>query len=147
MNGAFVFQIFNQLSEKTIEMDEDGNVTITGVFATGTDKNARTVIDKNGIQSYDADGQRDGLWCNEPNSVNQSFSDLTLYNKGKEIFQIYNEGFYEHLKSKGKSFLGTNGDNSYAYGKWKFEQGASGTFQTADGKTVTVSGGLITDIS
>lgn len=147
MDGAFVFQIFNQLSEKTIEMDEDGNVTITGVFATGTDKKARTVIDKNGIQSYDADGQRDGLWCNEPNSVNQSFSDLTLYNKGKEIFQIYNEGFYEHLKSKGKSFLGTNGDNSYAYGKWKFEQGASGTFQTADGKTVTVSGGLITGIS
>ena len=147
MDGAFVFQIFNQLSEKTIEMDDDGNVTITGVFATGTDKNARTVIDKNGIQSYDADGQRDRLWCNEPNSVNQSFSDLTLYNKGKEIFQIYNEGFYEHLKSKGKSFLGTNGDNSYAYGKWKFEQGASGTFQTADGKTVTVSGGLITDIS
>ena len=147
MDGAFVFQIFNQLSEKTIEMDDYGNVTITGVFATGTDKNARTVIDKNGIQSYDADGQRDGLWCNEPNSVNQSFSDLTLYNKGKEIFQIYNEGFYEHLKSKGKSFLGTNGDNSYAYGKWKFEQGASGTFQTADGKTVTVSGGLITDIS
>ena len=147
MDGAFVFQIFNQLSEKTIEMDDYGNVTITGVFATGTDKNARTVINKNGIQSYDADGQRDGLWCNEPNSVNQSFSDLTLYNKGKEIFQIYNEGFYEHLKSKGKSFLGTNGDNSYAYGKWKFEQGASGTFQTADGKTVTVSGGLITDIS
>lgn len=147
MDGAFVFQIFNQLSEKTIEMDEDGNVTITGIFATGTDTEARTVIDKNGIQSYDADGQRDGLWCNEPNSVNQSFSDLTLYNKGKEIFQIYNEGFYEHLKSKGKSFLGTNGDNSYAYGKWKFEQGASGTFQTADGKTVTVSGGLITDIS
>jgi len=147
MDGAFVFQIFNQLSEKTIEMDDDGNVTITGVFATGTDKKARTVIDKNGIQSYDADGQRDGLWCNEPNSVNQSFSDLTLYNKGKEIFQIYNEGFYEHLKSKGKSFLGTNGDNSYAYGKWKFEQGASGTFQTADGKTVTVSGGLITSIS
>lgn len=147
MDGAFVFQIFNQLSEKTIEMDDDGNVTITGVFATGTDKKARTVIDKNGIQSYDAAGQRDGLWCNEPNSVNQSFSDLTLYNKGKEIFQIYNEGFYEHLKSKGKSFLGTNGDNSYAYGKWKFEQGASGTFQTADGKTVTVSGGLITSIS
>lgn len=147
MDGAFVFQIFNQLSEKTIEMDDYGNVTITGVFATGTDTEARTVIDKNGIQSYDADGQRDGLWCNEPNSVNQSFSDLTLYNKGKEIFQIYNEGFYEHLKSKGKSFLGTNGDNSYAYGKWKFEQGASGTFQTADGKTVTVSGGLITDIS
>lgn len=38
MDGAFVFQIFNQLSEKTIEMDDDGNVTITGVFATGTDK-------------------------------------------------------------------------------------------------------------
>lgn len=147
MDGKFVFELFNQLEKKTIKMDEDGNVTITGIFATGTDTEARTVIDKNGIQSYDADGQRDGLWCNEPNSVNQSFSDLTLYNKGKEIFQIYNEGFYEHLKSKGKSFLGTNGDNSYAYGKWKFEQGASGTFQTADGKTVTVSGGLITDIS
>ena len=72
MDGAFVFQIFNQLSEKTIEMDDDGNVTITGVFATGTDKNARTVIDKNGIQSYDADGNRYGLWCNEPTNKDQS---------------------------------------------------------------------------
>lgn len=143
----YVFLVQNSDATQGIHMDENGNVIITGVFSTGTDGQARTVIDKNGIQSYDSDGQKDGLWCNEPNKVNQSFSDLTLYHNGQEIFQIYNEGFAKHLKIKGKTILGSSGDSTTCYKKWNFEQGASGAFQTADGKTVTVSGGLITDIS
>ena len=147
MDGAFVFQIFNQLSEKTIEMDEDGNVTITGVFATGTDKNARTVIDKNGIQSYDADGNKYGLWCNAPSSSGQGYADLILYYNGKEIFQVYNSISEAYIKLQGNNILYGGNGATRGVGQWKFEQGASGTFQTADGKTVTVSGGLITGIS
>ena len=147
MDGAFVFQIFNQLSEKTIEMDNDGNVTITGVFATGTDKNARTVIDKNGIQSYDADGNRYGLWCNEPTNKDQRYADFKLYYGGKEVFQVYNGISETSIRLQGSNILYGGNGATHGVGKWVFEQGASGTFQTADGKTVTVSGGLITGIS
>ena len=147
MDGAFVFQIFNQLSEKTIEMDDDGNVTITGVFATGTDKNARTVIDKNGIQSYDADGNKYGLWCNAPSSNDMRYNDFNLYYNNKCIFQIYNAISGILLRTYGLDILSSGNGTTVGKNKWKFEQGASGTFQTADGKTVTVSGGLITDIS
>lgn len=147
MDGAFVFQIFNQLSEKTIEMDEDGNVTITGIFATGTDTEARTVIDKNGIQSYDADGKRYGLWCNEPTNKDQRYADFKLYYGGKEVFQVYNGISETSIRLQGSNILYGGNGATHGVGKWVFEQGASGTFQTADGKTVTVSGGLITSIS
>ena len=147
MDGAFVFQIFNQLSEKTIEMDDDGNVTITGVFATGTDKKARTVIDKNGIQSYDAAGNRYGLWCNEPTNKDQRYADFKLYYGGKEVFQVYNGISETSIRLQGSNILYGGNGATHGVGKWVFEQGASGTFQTADGKTVTVSGGLITSIS
>lgn len=147
MDGAFVFQIFNQLSEKTIEMDEDGNVTITGVFATGTDKKARTVIDKNGIQSYDADGNKYGLWCNAPSSNGRRYADLILYYNGKVVFQVYNSISEAYIQLQGNTILYGGNGATHGVGQWKFEQGANGTFQTADGKTVTVSGGLITGIS
>lgn len=147
MDGAFVFQIFNQLSEKTIEMDDDGNVTITGVFATGTDTEARTVIDKNGIQSYDAAGNRYGLWCNEPTNKDQRYADFKLYYGGKEVFQVYNGISETSIRLQGSNILYGGNGATHGVGKWVFEQGASGTFQTADGKTVTVSGGLITSIS
>lgn len=147
MDGAFVFQIFNQLSEKTIEMDDDGNVTITGVFATGTDKKARTVIDKNGIQSYDADGNKYGLWCNAPSSNGRRYADLILYYNGKVVFQVYNSISEAYIQLQGNTILYGGNGATHGVGQWKFEQGANGTFQTADGKTVTVSGGLITGIS
>ena len=147
MDDAFVFQIFNQLSEKTIEMDDDGNVTITGVFATGTDKKARTVIDKNGIQIYDADGNKYGLWCNAPSSNDMRYTDFNLYYNNKCIFQIYNAISGILLRTYGLDILSSGNGTTVGKNKWKFEQGASGTFQTADGKTVTVSGGLITGIS
>lgn len=147
MDGKFVFELFNQLEKKTIKMDEDGNVTITGIFATGTDKEARTVIDKNGIQSYDADGNRYGLWCNEPTNKDQRYADFKLYYGGKEVFQVYNGISETSIRLQGSNILYGGNGATHGVGKWVFEQGASGTFQTADGKTVTVSGGLITRIS
>lgn len=147
MDGKFVFELFNQLKKKTIKMDEDGNVTITGIFATGTDTEARTVIDKNGIQSYDADGNRYGLWCNEPTNKDQRYADFKLYYGGKEVFQVYNGISETSIRLQGSNILYGGNGATHGVGKWVFEQGASGTFQTADGKTVTVSGGLITGIS
>lgn len=147
MDGKFVFELFNQLEKKTIKMDEDGNVTITGIFATGTDKEARTVIDKNGIQSYDAAGNKYGLWCNAPSSNDMRYTDFNLYYNNKCIFQIYNAISGILLRTYGLDILSSGNGTTVGKNKWKFEQGASGTFQTADGKTVTVSGGLITGIS
>ena len=147
MDGKFVFELFNQLEKKTIKMDEDGNVTITGIFATGTDTEARTVIDKNGIQSYGAGGNKYGLWCNAPSSNDMRYTDFNLYYNNKCIFQIYNAISGVLLRTYGLDILSSGNGTTVGKNKWKFEQGASGTFQTADGKTVTVSGGLITDIS
>lgn len=147
MDGKFVFDLFNQLKKKTIEMDEDGNVTITGIFATGTDAEARTVIDKNGIQSYDADGNKYGLWCNAPSSNGRRYADLILYYNGKVVFQVYNSISEAYIQLQGNTILYGGNGATHGVGQWKFEQGANGTFQTADGKTVTVSGGLITGIS
>lgn len=147
MDGKFVFELFNQLKKKTIEMDEDGNVTITGIFATGTDAEARTVIDKNGIQSYDADGNKYGLWCNAPSSNGQRYADLILYYNGEVVFQVYNSISEAYIQLQGNTILYGGNGATHGVGQWKFEQGANGTFQTADGKTVTVSGGLITGIS
>ena len=149
MDGVFVFEIFDKTGKKrTIYMNEDGDMTITGVFSTGTDGEARTVIDKNGIQSYDADGNRYGLWCNEPSSNEKRYADLKVYHQGQEIFQVYNDlAGSIGMKSYGTRFLTSRGDTTTAEGKWKFGQGANGSFETADGKIVTVSGGLITDIS
>lgn len=147
MDGKFVFELFNQLEKKTIKMDEDGNVTITGIFATGTDTEARTVIDKNGIQSYDADGNKYGLWCNAPSSNGRRYADLILYYNGKVVFQVYNSISEAYIQLQGNTILYGGNGATHGVGQWKFEQGANGTFQTADGKTVTVSGGLITGIS
>ncbi len=147
MDGKFVFELFNQLEKKTIKMDEDGNVTITGIFATGTDTEARTVIDKNGIQSYGAGGNKYGLWCNAPSSNDMRYTDFNLYYNNKCIFQIYNAISGVLLRTYGLDILSSGNGTTVGKNKWKFEQGASGTFQTADGKTVTVSGGLITGIS
>lgn len=145
---VFVFELFNKLKNKTLYVDaETGDVTMTGVFSTGTEEQARTVIDKNGIQSYDVDGNKAGLWSNDSNYKDQRFADLTLYYKNKILFQILNTIDGISIRDKDDFFLSRKNGISSGKGKWTFEQGASGTFQTADGKTVTVSGGLITDIS
>ncbi|MCI8980559.1 MAG: hypothetical protein HFE52_07840, partial [Clostridia bacterium] len=148
MNGVFVFEIFDKTGKKrTIYMNEDGDMTITGVFSTGTEDEARTVIDKNGIQSYDANGNRYGLWCNEPSSSNQRYTDFNLYYNGRSIFQIYNGIDETSVRLQGETIIQGGNGITKGTGKWKFEQGASGKFTTADGKRVTVSGGLITDIT
>lgn len=144
----YVFLVQNSEATQGIHMDENGNIIITGLFSTGTEGQARTVIDKNGIQSYDANGNKAGLWSNDADDNGKRFSDLTLYDNGHEIFMVYNDiAGSIGMKSYGTRFLTSRGNETTGRGNWGFEKGASGSFQTADGKTVTVSGGLITDIS
>ena len=45
-------------------MDDNGNLTICGVLMTGENGQTRTVIDGNGIQSYNSDNQLHGLVSN-----------------------------------------------------------------------------------
>lgn len=143
----YIFLVQNKEATQGIYMDEKGKFTITGIFATGREGEARTVIDKNGIQSYDAEGRKYGLWCNEKNSAGNQLTDLTLYNAGKLTFQIENAIDGVTMVDSTGIFLLTGHGGVTARRRWNFENGASGSFQTTDGKTVTVSGGLITDIS
>lgn len=144
----YIFTVQSRDAKQGIYMDSDGNIVMTGLFSTGTDGQARTIIDKNGIQSYDDDGKRSGLWCNEVNQVGNQLADLTLYYSGNEIFKIFNGiGGSITLMAYKTKFLTSRGSETTGEGVWEFENGASGSFQTADGKTITVSGGLITDIS
>ena len=71
----------------------------------------------------------------------------SFYYGGKEVFQVYNGISETSIRLQGSNILYGGNGATHGVGKWVFEQGASGTFQTADGKTVTVSGGLITSIS
>lgn len=141
--GKYVFELFDESGKKSLYMDDNGNLTICGVFKTGEDGEARTVIDGNGIQSYDENGKKAGLWCNYDRN---SLCDMSLFYNGSSIFEVYNEGFAVQMRRNGKAFISTTGNESTAYGNWKFYNGASGSYVTADGKTVTVTGGIITDI-
>ena len=117
-------------------MDDNGNLTICGIFKTGEDGEARTVIDGNGIQSYNDKNQLHGLVSNPDNK----HADFALYYNGSEYFKIYNPIGGATLFCNGNAILRMNGSGA------NFVHGANGSYVTADGKTVTVTGGIITDI-
>lgn len=82
----YVFELYNEQGKRTAYMDDNGNLTICGVFMTGENGEARTVIDGNGIQSYDNNNKLHGL------VVSKGLPDLSLYCNGQETFEIRNEG-------------------------------------------------------
>lgn len=132
----YVFELYDKDGEKNMYFDDSGNLTMRGVFKTGEDGEARTVIDGNGIQGYDNSDKKSGLW------ISPLADDLILYYNDQEVFKIYNElAGSVSLYAYGHKFM-TCG----SYGT-KITGGATGSFTTDDGKTVTVNGGLITDIS
>lgn len=132
----YVFELYNEQGKRTAYMDDNGNLTICGVFMTGEDGEARTVIDGNGIQSYNEKNQLHGLVSNPDGR----HSDLATYYNGEETFKIYNAIDYVSLYACGKSFLTANSKRA------RFSNGADGSFMSYDGKTITVVGGIITNI-
>lgn len=138
----YVFELYDKNGEKNMYFDDSGNLTMRGVFKTGKDGEARTVIDGNGIQGYDDSDKKSGLW------IDPSTTDLALYHEGTEYFTIYNElAGTAFLQMYGKNVLSLRSTGGTGHGTWKFNNGATGSFTTDDGKTVTVNGGLITGIS
>lgn len=85
--GKYVFELFDESGKKSLYMDDNGNLTICGIFKTGEDGEARTVIDGNGIQSYNDKNQLHGLVSNPDNK----HADFALYYNGVEIFKLYND--------------------------------------------------------
>lgn len=85
--GKYVFELFDESGKKSLYMDDNGNLTICGVFMTGENGQTRTVIDGNGIQSYNSDNQLHGLVSNPDGR----HSDLVTYYNGVEIFKLYND--------------------------------------------------------
>lgn len=82
----YVFELYNEQGKRTAYMDDNGNLTNCGVFMTGENGEARTVIDGNGIQSYNKNNKLHGL------VVSKGLPDLSLYCNGQETFEIRNEG-------------------------------------------------------
>lgn len=137
----YVFELYDESGKRSLYMDDNGNLTMTGIFKTGED-GARTVIDRNGIQSYNSDNQLHGLVSNPDGR----HSDLATYYNGVEIFKLYNAITGISIFVNGQSILNMSGSGAKALGNWHFENGASGSFATADGKTVTVRDGIVIDI-
>lgn len=88
-NGTrYVFELYDESGKRSLYMDDNGNLTICGVFMTGEDGEARTVIDGNGIKSYNEKNQLHGLVSN----LDKTWGDLNIFYNGKEIFRVCNEG-------------------------------------------------------
>ena len=107
--GRYVFELYNSDGARTAYLDDEGNLTIRGIFKTGEDNEARTVIDGNGIQSYDANGQADGLFANST-LYNGDVHTLTLYEHGNELFKVFRGALGVHMSLDGDAFLICNGD-------------------------------------
>ena len=70
-------------------MDDNGNLTICGTVADrARTQKRRTVIDGNGIKSYNEKNQLHGLVSN----LDKTWGDLNIFYNGKEIFRVCNEG-------------------------------------------------------
>lgn len=83
-NGTqYIFALYDETGKKSLYMDDNGNLTMTGVFKTGED-GARLVIDKNGINSYNNSGQLDGIVMNPVGF----WSNFNLYRHGRKCFTV-----------------------------------------------------------
>lgn len=136
-SGTYLFELYDKDGNKTMYFGDDGNLTMTGVFQTGS-SGARTVIDGNGIQSYNG-VKKHGLFV-DPGAASAVIS---LFQNGDEVFKI------NSVQAAGMHQVNIgNIETSVAgMGNWTFANGADGSFMTADGKKITVTGGLITEIS
>jgi hypothetical protein len=165
--------VYNTVADPAVEvfkLDTNGNVfmqdaTVQGIFKTGTTGQARIEIDANGLKSYNTSNKKHGLFINPG-----AFVDLKLYRLDSEFFTIYDgDGISVIFQFETNPKLAINSTGGYGYDTWNFNalqqggvtvatqtwvnglgfltgNGVNGSFTTADGKTVTVSNGLITNI-
>ena len=108
--GKYVFELYNADGKQTACIDDNGNLTICGIFKTGFDGEARTIIDGNGIQSYDKNGAADGFFANyTPDGFGVHM--IALYDNGNDIFRVYKGiGNQTFITLNGNIFLMSNGN-------------------------------------
>ena len=87
---------------------------VRGILSTGLTGEARTVIDGNGINSYNSANLKSGL------DVVPGYADLTLYHNGSEKFKIYNAVTEIVLKAFEETFLIARDGATYPTGIWNF---------------------------
>lgn len=125
----YLFEMRDADGNRTMYLDDDGNLTLTGVFKTG-ETGARIVIDGNGIQSYDDNGQKSGLFS-EPVGANTPL--LELYLDNEPLFTI--RGMNVDVPGIGTvlqcniigpnntTILGVLGTTINPQGRWNFQDG------------------------
>ena len=125
----YIFEIRDADGNRTMYLDDDGNLTLTGVFKTG-ETGARIVIDGNGIQSYDNNGRKSGLFS-EPVGISTPI--FELYLDDESLFKI--RGMNVDVPGTGKvlqcsiigpnntAILGVLGTTINPHGRWNFQTG------------------------
>lgn len=111
-NGdTYLFALYNEQGKRTAYMDDNGNLTICGIFKTGEDGEARTIIDGNGIQSYDENGAADGFFANvSVNNPDVGVHEIALYKHGEDLFRIFKGSMGVHVSMDGSIFFICNGN-------------------------------------
>lgn len=86
--GRYVFELYDTSGIKTAYLDDNGNLTIRGIFKTGEDGDNRIIIDGNGITSYNSSNKKEGL------AITTDFpgGSLIIYSNNNKAFEIRNEG-------------------------------------------------------
>ncbi len=107
----YVFELYNIDGKRTAYIDDNGNLTICGIFKTGETGKARTIIDGNGIQSYDSDGQADGLFANSARDMpaQGGIHQIALYDNGNALFKVFKGARGTHMSLGGNIFLTSDG--------------------------------------
>ena len=124
ISAAKPFTVYNSSSKKTAELQSSGNLSITGELATGFEGDARTVINGNGIQSYNSSGAADGIFANS--TLNNEFGgihQIALYNNGDAIFKVFTGTLGTTMSLDGSIFLICNG-NTVTFAKTLMYDGA-----------------------
>lgn len=107
--SKYVFELYDKEGNKNMYIDDDGNLTMRGVLKTGLDNEARTVIDKNGIRSYNKGGGADGLWANFTESETDGVHTIALYDNGEALFKVFKGTAGTHISLGGEIFLISDG--------------------------------------
>lgn len=107
----YVFELYNTDGKRTAYIDDNGNLTVCGIFKTGETGKARTIIDGNGIQSYDSDGQADGLFANSARDMpaQGGIHQIALYDNGNALFKVFKGSRGTHMSLGGNIFLTSDG--------------------------------------